>query len=271
MGSLYLVATPIGNLEDLTLRALRVLKEVGLIAAEDTRTTRILLKKYDIHTPLTSYYQGNLKAKLPHLLRTLETKDVAVVSEAGMPGLNDPGYELVVEAISRNIPVVPIPGPSAILTALVASGLPTHRFLYLGFLPRQAGERRRLLKDIASLPFTLVFLESPHRLGASLQALEEVLGPRRIAVGRELTKLHEEFFRGTIPQAREHFPQPRGEFTLVVEGAPAQEKSLTPEIARELLQLRREGLHAREAIARVAQRTGLSRKELYRAWLGAQG
>ncbi|HJW88557.1 MAG TPA: 16S rRNA (cytidine(1402)-2'-O)-methyltransferase [Dehalococcoidia bacterium] len=271
MGALYLVATPIGNLEDITLRALRVLKEVGLVAAEDTRTARILFRKYGIETPLISYHDYNKKARLPRLLEVLQGEDVALISEAGMPGISDPGYELVVACVERGIKIVPVPGASAILTALAASGLPTHSFLYLGFLPRKKGERQRLLEAVAPLPHTLVFMEAPHRLSKGLEDLREVLGERRMAVGRELTKLHEEFFRGTVSQALEHFSQPRGEFTLIVEGALQGKKELGPEVEAELLRLRQEGLRAKEAVARLASKTGLPRREIYRAWLRAKG
>jgi 16S rRNA (cytidine1402-2'-O)-methyltransferase len=219
VGTLYLVATPIGNLEDITLRALRILQEVNLIAAEDTRKTKHLLATYGIKTRLTSYHAHNEKTKLAYLLSQLKEKDIALVSEAGMPGLSDPGYELIAAAIQRDIPVVPIPGPSVVLTALVASGLLIRRFLYLGFLPRKGGERRRLLKSIAAETPTIVAFESPHRLLPTLKDLMEILGDRRIAVARELTKIHEEVFRGRVSEAIGHFIQPRGEFTLVIEGS----------------------------------------------------
>jgi len=267
MPSLYLVATPIGNLEDITLRALNVLRRVELIAAEDTRTTAVLLKRYDIHTPLTSYHQYNKKAKLPFLLKELESKDVALVSEAGMPGISDPGYELVKACLERRIPVIPIPGPSAITTALAVSGLPAHTFLYLGFLPRRRGERRRLLESVARLPYTLVVLETPHRLRESLDDLGEILGDRQVTVCRELTKAHEEIFHGSLSLAREHFKEPRGEFTLVISGAPAVRPEPGPEVEARLAALKAQGLKAREAVSRVAGETGISKKELYRLWL----
>jgi len=218
MAILYVVATPIGNLEDISLRALRILREVGLIAAEDTRKTRRLLNAYDIDTPLTSYHEHSKKAKLDHLLGHLEREDLALVSEAGMPGLSDPGYDLVVTAIDRGILVVPVPGPSAVITALVVSGLPTDQFVYVGFLPRRRGQRQRLLSSVSDESRTIVAFEAPHRLGEALADIGEVLGDRRVSVCRELTKVHEEVFRGRISQAREHFAQPRGEFSLVIEG-----------------------------------------------------
>ncbi|MGA8848264.1 MAG: 16S rRNA (cytidine(1402)-2'-O)-methyltransferase [Dehalococcoidia bacterium] len=218
MSVLYVIATPIGNLEDISLRALRLLREVKLVAAEDTRTTRHLLNAYNIKTPLTSYHEHSKRAKLDYLLDYLEKEDLALVSEAGMPGLSDPGYELIVAAIERGISVVPIPGASAVITALVVSGLPTDQFLYVGFLPRRKGQRQRLLSSIVDEPRTIVAFETPHRIRETLSDIEEILGDRRLSVCRELTKVHEEIFRGRVSQAREHFAEPRGEFSLVIEG-----------------------------------------------------
>ena len=268
MPVLYVVATPIGNLEDVSLRALRTLREVKLIAAEDTRKTRRLLAKYDIKTPMTSYYEGNKQTKMDYILGCLEGGDVALVSEAGTPGISDPGYELVVACAQRGIPVVPIPGPSTIVTALVVSGLPTNRFTYIGFLPHKASGRRRLLQSIAGEYGTIVVLESPHRLLASLTDMLLVLGDRKVAVCRELTKVHEEVFRGMISQAIEHFTKPRGEFTLIIEGKREEDKPrLTKEIERQLHDMYLAGVTAKEAIARVAEETGLSKRGLYQAWL----
>jgi len=218
MPILYVVGTPIGNLEDISLRALRVLREVGLIAAEDTRKTRRLLSAYDIDTPLTSYHEHSKKARVDQLMAPLEREDVALVSEAGMPGLSDPGYELIVAAVERGISVVPVPGPSAVTTALVVSGLPTDQFVYVGFLPRRKGQRQRLLSLVSDESRTIVAFETPHRLREALTDIGEILGDRRVSVCRELTKVHEEIFRGEVSQAREHFGQPRGEFSLVIEG-----------------------------------------------------
>jgi 16S rRNA (cytidine1402-2'-O)-methyltransferase len=268
MSTLYVVATPIGNLEDISLRALRILGEVKLIAAEDTRKTKRLLNAYDIKTPMTSYYEHNKLTKLDYILDCLEKEDVAIVSEAGTPGMSDPGYELILEASRRNIPVVPVPGASAVTTAVTASGLPTDRFLYLGFLPRKAGSRKKLLESVSGEPGTIVVLEAPHRLPATLGALLDALGDRRIAACREMTKLHEEIFRGTIHQAIEHFTEPKGEFTLIIEGNTSpDEPVMTEDIEKRLHKMRSSGVTAREAIARVAAETGISRKELYRAWL----
>ena len=218
MSALYVIATPIGNLEDISMRALRLLREVKLIAAEDTRTTRHLLGAHDIKTPLTSYHEHSKKAKLDYLLEFLEREDLALVSEAGMPGLSDPGYDLIVAAIEHGVSVVPIPGASAVITALAVSGLPTDQFLYVGFLPRRKGQRQRILSSILEEPRTIVAFETPHRLNEALLDIEEILGNRRISVCRELTKIHEEIFRGRVSQARGHFVKPKGEFTLVVEG-----------------------------------------------------
>ena len=268
MPALYIVATPIGNLEDISLRALRTLREVKLIAAEDTRKTRRLLTTYDIKTPVTSYHEHNKWAKLDYMLRCLEEGDVALVTDAGTPGVSDPGYELVVAANERGIPVVPIPGPSAVITALAVSGLATERFVYLGFLPHKTNHRRRVLESVASEYGTIVVLESPHRLAAALRDIQLVLGDRRLAVCRELTKVHEEVFRGTASQAIEHFTEPRGEFTLVIEGRKVKDKpQLTKAVEAELEQMLRVGMSAREAVARLAGETGLSKRELYREWL----
>lgn len=268
MGTLYLVATPIGNLKDITLRAVRTLREVDLIACEDTRRTGRLLARYEIETPLISYYEHNKLTKLGYILDILQTKDVALVSEAGMPGISDPGYELVRAAISAGIAVVPIPGPSAPIAALAVSGLPTDSFVYLGFLPRRRKERRRFLQAIAREKRTLVAFEAPHRLSASLEDIEEVLGDREMALTRELTKLHEEVIRGNVSHLRAHFQEvrPRGEFTLVVAGA--KEEAWEEEKVREALrQLRFEGVSGREATKEVAELSGHPRSEVYEIWL----
>lgn len=268
MRTLYVVATPIGNLEDISLRALRILKEVELIAAEDTRKTKQLLNHYQIKTPLTSYYEHNKLAKLNYLLERLETGDIALVSEAGMPGISDPGYELIVAALKHNIKVIPVPGASAVTAALAVSGLATDRFTFLGFLPARQSGRRRLLESMASESATLIILEAPHRLKVSLKDILEILGQRNIAVCRELTKLHEEIFRGTVSQAIEHFIAPKGECTLVIEGNKNEEKpQMSQDIERQLQTLRLSGVPAKVAIARIANETGLSKRELYRVWL----
>jgi len=268
MGTLYLVATPIGNLEDITLRALRTLREVGLIACEDTRRTGRLLAHYQIKKPLISYYEHNKLTKLDYILDTLQTKDVALVSEAGMPGISDPGYELVRAAISAGIAAVAIPGPSAPIAALAVSGLPTDSFVYLGFLPRRRKERRRFLQAIAKEKRTLVAFEAPHRLVTSLEDIEELLGDREMSLARELTKLHEEVIRGSVSYMRAHFKEvrPRGEFTLVIAGA--KEEAWEEERVREALrELRDEGVSGREATKEVAELSGHPRSEVYKIWL----
>lgn len=267
MPNLYIVATPIGNLEDISPRAIRILREVNLIAAEDTRKTRILLDKYEIKTPLTSYYEHNKIDKLDYILGQLESKDIAIVSEAGMPGISDPGYELVAAAVSKGFSVVPVPGPSAIITALAVSGLPTDRFTFIGFLPRRIGERRQALTTVASETGTIIAYEAPHRIQETLSDIIYVLGDRRMAVCRELTKMYEEVFRGTASEALQHFTDPRGEFTLVIEGRAKEKPRLTEDVVKKLEELQQEGLGAREAVAKVVKETGLSKKEVYQAWL----
>ncbi|HLG25995.1 MAG TPA: 16S rRNA (cytidine(1402)-2'-O)-methyltransferase [Candidatus Gracilibacteria bacterium] len=226
---LYIVATPIGNLEDITLRAIRILKEVDVIAAEDTRHSHILLEKYEIKKPTVSFHAWSDERKLQQIVAMLvEGKNVALISDAGTPGISDPGYVLVREALANGISVVPIPGPSAFLTALSGSGLPTHQFLYLGFLPMKKG-RQTLLESLRHEERTIVFYESPHRILKTLSELHEKFGDRKIAVARELTKIHEEFFRGTAQEALEYFgggdgarggggikKTPKGEFVIML-------------------------------------------------------
>jgi 16S rRNA (cytidine1402-2'-O)-methyltransferase len=267
MGTLYLVATPIGNLEDISPRAVQTMREARLIAAEDTRVTRKLLSHFDIHTPLTSYFEHNKLAKLDTILTALAEGNVALVSDAGTPAINDPGYELVKAALDAGHAVCPIPGPSAPLAALVASGLPTDSFLYLGYLPRRKSARQDLLREVEALPYTLIFLESPHRLLGALADIESVLGGRMIAVARELTKLHEEIWRGMVPGALEYFlhKEPRGEFTLVVAGKPDGE---TRKWAEDKVSIAiKFGLKFGEspsALAKkIADESGWSRKEIY--------
>ena len=217
---------------------------------------------------MTSYHEHNKWAKLDYILDRLQEGDVALVSNAGMPGIADPGYELIAAASKQNIPVVAIPGPSVIITALVVSGMPTDKFVCLGFLPHKASGRQRTLRLVAAEKGTIIILESPHRLLATLNDILLILGERRIAICRELTKLHEEVFKGTVTQAIRHFSLPRGEFTLVIEGL--KEKTappLTEATEQQLRRLRRSGTPAKEAISRVAAATGLPKKELYRAWL----
>jgi 16S rRNA (cytidine1402-2'-O)-methyltransferase len=218
-GALYIVSTPIGNLEDITLRALRVLREVDLIAAEDTRHTRQLLSHYDIHTPITSYFEGNQIKKGERLIVRLKVGDaIALVSDAGTPTISDPGYRLVVQCIDADIPIVPIPGVSACITAASVAGLPLHNLGFEGFLSPKSGKRRRRLTELREEIRTLIFYESPHRLNRFLQDVLEILGDRRICVARELTKNFEEIFRGVVSEAVDKFQvtSPRGEFTVVI-------------------------------------------------------
>ncbi len=267
MGTLYLVATPIGNLEDISPRAIRILQQAHLIAAEDTRQTRKLLTHFGIRARVTSYYEHNKLVKLDKLLTKLAEGDVALVSEAGTPGLNDPGYELVGAAIQAGYKVSPVPGASAPIAALVASGLPTDAFLYLGYLPRKPAERQRLLAEIADQPYTLIFLETPHRLLVSLADLEQFLGNRRVAVARELTKIHEEIFHGTLFQAREKYAiqEPRGEFTLVIEGYKNTEQTWSPAHLQAALKERlAQGESPSKIAAQIAAQSGWPRREVYK-------
>jgi 16S rRNA (cytidine1402-2'-O)-methyltransferase len=220
-GTLYIVSTPIGNLEDITLRALRILKEVDLIAAEDTRHTGHLLKHYDIHTPLTSYFEGNELKKKEFILSKLKHGDrIALVSDAGTPGISDPGFRLIQLAIENQIPVVPIPGPSALISALSIAGLPTDAFLFKGFLPHKSKKRQDLLKQLKEGRETLIFYESPHRLAETLKDILETLGDREMVLTRELTKVYEEVLRGRVSQIRSQIGERKlkGEITLVIEG-----------------------------------------------------
>lgn len=268
MGTLYLVATPIGNLEDITARALRILREASLIAAEDTRHTRKLLTHFNIHTPLTSYFEHNKLNKLDAILAALNLGDVALVSDAGTPGLSDPGYELVCAALRAGHTVTPIPGPSAVTTALVASGLPTNAFVFLGFLPRKDSERQALLQAVAQETRTLVAYEAPHRLLQTLADIEAMLGHRPLAVARELTKLHEEIFRGSVNAAREHFSAKEvlGEITLVIGGAGGEPPERWDEarVRDALASLLNQGARPKEAAHQVADRSGWKSRDVYK-------
>jgi len=267
MGTLYLVATPIGNLEDMSLRAVRILKEAVLIAAEDTRHTGKLLKHFEIETPITSYFEHNKLNKLDFILEKLSAGDVALVSDAGTPAINDPGYELVKAALASNFDVRPIPGASAPIAALTVSGLPTDSFLYLGYLPHKSSERHKRLEEVESQPYTLIFLESPHRIVEALEDVFSIFGDRRICVAREMTKMFEEYWRGTVSGAVAYFKsQPaRGEFTLVVEGKTKRERGLWTEeevraaIERELQSEK----SAKEISADLAKQSGWNKKEIY--------
>lgn len=270
MGALYVVATPIGNLEDITIRALAVLKQVSLIAAEDTRRTRKLLMRYGIDTPMTSYYEHNKLVKLDYLLEVLREKDVALVSEAGTPGISDPGYELIRAAIAASVPVVPIPGPSAVIAALAVSGLPTDQFTFVGFLPRRRAERRARLQSLATENRTMVAYEAPHRLIETLGDIVEILGNRQLCVARELTKVHEEVLRGSAEEIRHHFTtaRPQGEFTLVIAGAPAERPTASEEtLLAQLEALLEAGVSGKDAVEKVADQTGHPKRLVYRLLL----
>lgn len=267
MGTLYIVPTPIGNLEDITLRALRVLREVRLIAAEDTRTTRVLLQHYDIPTPLTSYHEHNKLVKLDALFDALAQGDVALVSDAGTPGISDPGYELIREAVARGVRVEPLPGPNALLPALVGSGLPTDQFIYLGFLPKKARARADVLAELENEPRTLVIYESPNRLLDTLASIRETLGERPVCVARELSKIYEEFVRGSIEEVTAHYTAnpPRGEIVLVVGGALQADDTPWDEArVRHALQARLDEGHSLSSAARtVAAQSGWNKRAVY--------
>jgi len=267
MSTLYLVATPIGNLEDITHRAVRVLGEVSMIAAEDTRTTGKLLKHYDLATPLTSYHEHNKTQKVDQLLAYLSHGDLALVSDAGMPGINDPGFTLVNAALEAGHTVSPIPGPTAPIAALSVSGLAADSFLYLGYLPRKKSQRRKFLNEVKGFPYTLIFLETPHRLREALSDMVECLGDRKIAVARELTKLHEEIFRGSISEAQQHFEEqePRGEITLVVNGSDPVGLIWTEGKLRETLkEAQQGGKKSPSQIAKeIAKKSGWKRSDVY--------
>jgi len=281
-GTLYLCPTPIGNLEDITFRALKILKQVDFIAAEDTRVTMKLLNHYEIKTPLISYHEHNQKQRGPEIIQLLlKGKNVALVTDAGTPGISDPGEDLVKLAVAEGIAVAPLPGAVAAICALVASGLSTERFVFEGFLPRKPKERKQRLMQLAAEPRTVILYEAPHRLLKSLEYLKETLGNRRITVAREITKLHEEFFRGTIEQAIEKFEntQPRGEIILVIEGLDellenaktkivSQQNTQNPEEIKQKLEsimndYMAQGMSKKAAMKKAAEELGISRNEAY--------
>lgn len=279
-GTLYLVPTPIGNLEDMTYRAVRVLQEVHTIAAEDTRHSGLLLKHFDIKKSLVSYHEHNKEAKEAPLMEILLSgHDVAVISDAGMPAISDPGADLVAAAIAAEIPVVPLPGPNAALTALIASGLDTREFTFLGFLPKKSSHRKELLERVATYQGTLLFYEAPHRLQASLQELYKYLGNRPIVVGRELTKKFETFVRTDLErlQKADDFVTIKGEFVLVVGGAVTMETEVTEDkilttddYVSAVTMLIEDGMAKKEAIREVAKRLGVARRDVYNAVEAAQ-
>ncbi|CCO08565.1 16S rRNA (cytidine(1402)-2'-O)-methyltransferase [Desulforamulus hydrothermalis] len=280
-GVLYLCATPIGNLEDITLRALRVLKEADCIAAEDTRHTRKLLSHYEIHTPLVSYHSHSSQSKADHLIqRLLQGENIALVADAGTPGISDPGAELVCQALQHDIAVVPVPGPVAAIAALTAAGLPTHKFVFEGFLSNQPKTRRKQLQALQGEQRTMVFYESPHRLADTLRDMLAIWGDRPCAVARELTKLHEEFKRGTLARLADYYRQnpPRGEITLIVGGLPPAEAAARQQetwaelsLAEHVASLVDQGIAQKEAIKQVARLRGLAKREVYAAVHGDEG
>ena len=278
MGILYVVGTPIGNLEDITVRAARVLAAAALVAAEDTRVTRRLLAHLGASPRLVSCNEHNWSRRLPMLLEALDAGDVALVTDAGSPGISDPGAGLVAAIAEAGYAVVSVPGVSSVAAALSVSGFPADRFVFLGFLPRRRAERMEMLADAESWGQTLVIFEAPHRLRATLADIAETLGDPTLAVCRELTKLHEEVWRGKASDAVDYFAEPRGEFTIVVgaagEGVDASEMqpAITVAAAREALAQRRaEGMRGRDAVAEVVAATGLSRRVVYGLWVETGG
>jgi len=267
-GTLFIIGTPIGNLEDISFRAVRALREAGRIACEDTRHTRRLLEHYGIDKPLVSYHEHNEKERTAELLRELEEGvNIALVSDAGTPLIADPGYRIVHAARERGIPVSPIPGPSAIMAALSASGLATDAFLFGGFLPAKPAARRRMLESWQSIATTLVFYEAPRRVIESLRAIGEILGDRRIVVARELTKIHEEFLEGSaasIADALEARPSVKGEFTILVAREELSADSAPADIEAEVKALISAGTTRMDALKAVARRHGLSKRDVYR-------
>ncbi|MBD0267579.1 MAG: 16S rRNA (cytidine(1402)-2'-O)-methyltransferase [Cyanobacteria bacterium Co-bin8] len=275
-GHLYLVGTPIGNLEDMTFRAVRILQSVDLIAAEDTRHTGKLLQHFQVQTPQISYHEHNHQSRVDELITRLrQDKSVALVTDAGMPGVSDPGYELVCACLDQSIPVVPIPGPTAAITALCVSGLPTDKFVFEGFLPLKHTARQERLTVLQPETRTLILYEAPHRLLKTLTDLQSVLGPdRRITLGRELTKRFEEFWRGTLAEALAHYEAeaPKGEFTLVIEGTPPSAQVFSEAALKsELERLLESGVSRGDASRQLAASTGLSKKQIYQLSLTLDG
>jgi 16S rRNA (cytidine1402-2'-O)-methyltransferase len=269
-GAIYLVATPIGNLEDITLRALRVLREADLIACEDTRHTRKLLDHYQIHRPLVSYHEHNEAARAAELVeRALAGAKIALVSDAGMPGISDPGYRVVALAIERGVPLAPVPGPVAAEAALAASGLPAEAFRFGGFLPSKRSQRRKLLASLADETATLVFYEAPHRILAALEDVVEVLGARPVVVARELTKAYEEFVRGTAVEALAALAGRgviRGEITLLIGRSPGRAGADSSVRERVEQLMRDRHLDRMAALKQAARERGISKREAYREW-----
>ena len=276
-GTLYIVATPIGNLEDITQRALRLLGEVDLVACEDTRRTRVLLNHFGIKTKTISYHEHNERERAAEICALLASgKNVALVSDAGTPLINDPGFRVANAAIELNLPVVPVPGPTAFVSALVVSGLPSDQFFFAGFLPARPNARRAKLEELSTIPATLVFYEAPHRINATLKDALDVLGNRRAAIARELTKIHEEIARGSLRELAQRFGDgslARGEMVLVISGAGTDESSAnqpgetepsSQRLIERVSELEREGLDAKAALKKAARELGMKRAEAYR-------
>ena len=279
MPTLFIVGTPIGNLEDLTPRAARILSEVALVAAEDTRVTRRLLNHLNIRTRTTSFHQHNWRGKLDEVLAALAEGDVALATDAGMPGVSDPGSELVSAASNAGFKVEVVPGPSAVTAALALSGFVGDAFSFLGFLPRRKKDRQSSLREVLYSAVPLVIFEAPHRLRAILTDLELIFGDRQLAVCREITKRHEEVFRGTASEGLEHFDLPRGEVVIVIQGRVIDNTLLSDtesadaqanqekEIRQRLIRLKQDGIRAKEAVASVAEYSGLPNNRVYRIWV----
>jgi 16S rRNA (cytidine1402-2'-O)-methyltransferase len=266
VGVLYIVATPIGNLEDITLRAIRILKEVDLIAAEDTRHTQILLSHYAIGTPLTSYHEHNERAKAQPLVERLRRgENIALLSDAGTPAISDPGYRLIVEAIRAGVRIIPLPGPSALAAVLSASGLPTDRFVFEGFLPAKKQERKAKLEALRSETRTVVLYEAPHRIKESLVDMQQILGEREIVLGREVSKRHEEFLRGMLRDVIAQLTdrEIKGEITLVVHGATDESKVSDEELKEEIERLTAQGIGVKQISEMIGERYRLSKREVY--------
>ena len=268
-GTLYICPTPIGNLEDITLRALKTLKECDLIAAEDTRHTKKLMNYYDIHTPITSYYAHNEQKKGIKLIEKLKQGiNIALVSDAGMPGISDPGSDLIKLAIEHDINIVVLPGASAVIAALIASGMPTDKFVFEGFLPSGKTKRRKRLKELTCEERTMVFYESPHRLIEMLKDIHDILGNRRAAVIRELTKLHEEIKRGALLEIIKYFEQqkPRGEFTIVLSGAQREKLNMpisSEEVITRVKEFTDKGMSTKDAVRKTAELFKIPKREVY--------
>ncbi len=265
-GTLYIISTPIGNLEDITLRALRVLKEVDVIAAEDTRHSLKLLTHYGISKPLVSYWGEKEKVKSTEILKKLNSGQiVALISDAGTPGISDPGSVLIKKALEEGIRVASVPGASALIAALSISGLSTEKFTFIGFLPVKHGQRQKVLKDLSLEQRTFVFYEAPHRILETLSDMKEILGERKIAVVKEITKIHEEVFRGSISEILNRIEETTiaGEYVIVVEGRTEERKLTSDDALSEVDALMKKGLGRKEAVRKIAQAYGLSKKELY--------